>query len=309
MRISRPGLLAGELARAFAALTALLAQPTWAAEPNGRIESRDGTDGVSKTEINRKVTDPVSSTWSLKIENNIILLDIDGHGERVQDTVVFQPTLPLWLTDDLKVIPRPKLTLLDAQPYTSGGDLHYATGFGDMVLDLVVSPKLGPWLLALGPTFVFPTASADQTGQGKWQAGPASVLGYRSPRWLAGIIEQQWWSFGGSTSRPTVSELNLQYLASYFFGDGWSIGTSPVIKVDWRASAGNRVTFPFGPSIGKVVKLGPESLPVKFELEVLYVPVHPDKNGETLQIQLNVIPVIPGLVHGLLLSGAGRSAD
>jgi hypothetical protein len=297
-----------DLASVVAAIAVVLAHIAWAEEPTVRTESLHASDETA-TEINRKVTDPVSTTWSLKIQNNIVFLDIDQHGNQVQDTVVFQPTLPVWLTDDLKLIPRPKLTLLDAKPFTSNGDLRYAVGFGDTVLDLVLSPKFGPWLLGLGPTFVFPTASADRTGQGKWQAGPASVFGYRSPRWLAGIFEQQWWSFAGSSSRSTVSALNLQYLASYFFGDGWSIGTSPIIKVDWRASPGNRVTFPIGPSIGKVIKLGSDHVPVKFELEVLYVPVHPDKNGETLQIQLNVIPVIPGLVHGLMLSGSGRPTE
>ena len=257
------------------------------------------TRAVSATEINKKVTDPVSPTWSLKLQNNVIVLDIDGHGDRVQDTFVFQPTLPFWLADNLKLIPRPKLTLIDTKPYTDDGELRRALGLGDTVLDLVLSPKLGGWLLALGPTFIFPTASAEQTGQGKWQTGPAGVIGYRGDNWLAGVIEQQWWSFAGSSSRSTVSALHLQYIASYFFADGWSIGTSPTIKLDWRASADNRVTFPVGPTLGKVVRLG--AVPVKIEIQAVWVPVRPDQNGEKAQIQLNVIPVVPGLIHGLVL--------
>jgi hypothetical protein len=165
----------------------------------------------------------------------------------------------------------------------------------------VLSPILGPWLFALGPTFVCPTANLEETGQGKWQAGPASVFGYRSKTWLAGVIEQQWWSFAGSPGRPAVSELHLQYIASYFFGDGWSIGTAPIIKVNWRASPGNGVTFPFGPALAKVVKIG--GLPVKFEVRAMYVPVHPDTNGDQFQIQLLVTPVIRTLVPGPLFGG------
>ena len=264
-------------------------------------ESIDESPSDESTRINEKVTDPVSTTWSMKLQNNVNLLDITGHGDRVEDALTLQPTMPVWLTRDVKLIARPKFTLLDAKPFTADGDLHRTTGFGDTILDLALSPRSDPWLIGFGPTFVFPTASTDQTGQGKWQAGPAGVLGYRTTGWLATIIVQQWWSFAGASSRSAVNMLNLQYIASYFFGDGWSIGTSPTIKVDWRASAGNAVTFPFGPAIGKVVKVG-GVVPVKLEIQALYSPVHPDSNGQIVQIQFTATPVIPGLIDGVRIS-------
>jgi hypothetical protein len=61
---------------------------------------------------------------------------------------------------------------------------------------------------------------------------------------------------------------------------------------DWRASSGNQVTFPVGPTIGKVVKLGGVA-PVKFELQGLYVPVYPAHDGERFIVQFQIIPVIP----------------
>jgi hypothetical protein len=116
------------------------------------------------------------------------------------------------------------------------------------------------------------------------------------------LIAQQWWSFAGSNSRPAVSELHLQYIVGYFFGDGWSVGTSPIIEVDWRASSGNRVTFPFGPSISKVVQIA-AVLPVRLELQGLYAPVHPSQNGEQFQIQVVITPVIPALLPLPLFGG------
>jgi hypothetical protein len=248
----------------------------------------------SAKELNKDVADPVSTTWSLKLKNKLLFRDFAGQGEPVQYELKFQPTMPVVLTSDLKLITRPELTLVDDKPYTNQqGELRRTTGFGDTILDVVLSPRSDPWLLGLGPTFVFPTANLEQTGQGKWQAGPAGLVGYRAEQWLAGIIAQQWWSFAGSESRSSVSELHLQYIADYFFSHGWSIGTSPTIEVDWRADAGDQVTFPFGPSIAKVVKIG-DALPVKFELDGWYVPVHPS-DGEQFVIQLTVTPVIPGL--------------
>lgn len=256
------------------------------------------------TEINRKVTNPVSLTWSLKLKNTVDLDEVGSFGIHPKYTLQFQPIMPLLVTPYLKLITRPEFTLVDDTAYVNGeGELQRTTGVGDTILDVVLSPRLGPWLLALGPTFVFPTANLDQTGQGKWQAGPAGVLGYQTKKWIADVIFQQWFSVGGDPDRSAVSELHVQYIASYFFGDGWSIGTSPTLKVNWRAAAGDRVTFPIGPTIGKVVKFG-AALAVKFELEGLYVPVYPDQNGERWSVQFNIIPIVPALREGPLYDGS-----
>jgi hypothetical protein len=50
---------------------------------------------------------------------------------------------------------------------------------------------------------------------------------------------------------------NLQYFASYFFGDGYSVGTSPNMLVHWYATKGeNKLTFSIGLSLSKVQRLG-----------------------------------------------------
>ncbi|MCK6557330.1 hypothetical protein L6Q96_22545 [Candidatus Binatia bacterium] len=254
---------------------------------------------LSPTEIDRQVTDPVSVTWSVKLENDLVLRDLDGPGAELEAILRLQSTMPVLLGDYLKLIARPRFTLVDDKPYTgSNGALERTTGFGDTILDLVLSPRPTPWRLALGPTFVFPTANLDQTGQGKWQIGPAGVAGYRTDRWLAGFILQQWFSYAGDPARKAVSEMHLQYLASWFFDNGWSVGTQPTMKVQWNAAPGQQVTFPFGPTIGKVVKFG-GSVPVKFEIDLLYTPVHPS-NGEEASFQIKVIPVVPSPLPPLM---------
>jgi len=270
-----------------------------AAAPSGAVEA--ATHDESPTAINRRVTDPVSTTWSLQLENVLNVLDFGAQGAHAQNQLKFQPTMPLWLTNDLKLIARPTFTLVEDTPYeNAAGDIARTTGVGDTTCDLVLSPRLGPYLFGLGPTFTFPTANLKQTGQGQWQMGPAGVLGYKQPRWLAGVIWQQWWSFAGPADRQGTSELHAQYLFSWFFGDGWSVGTSPTIKVDWRAS-GEKVTFPFGPSVSKVVKVG--RLPIKLELRGMYVPIHP-QDGQVGIVELIVQPVVPAPIDSPVF-GAG----
>jgi hypothetical protein len=94
-----------------------------------------------------------------------------------------------------------------------------------------------------------------------------------------------------SFGQPAQSAVHCQLV----FRRGWSVGTSPTIKVDWKASSGDQVTFPFGPSVGKVVKFG-DAFPVKFEIQALHSPIHPESNGQIFQIQFTAIPVVPGLI-------------
>lgn len=273
-------------------LCAALALPLWRPVVCAAAEGSATPVPQSSTSINKNVTDPVSVTWSLKIKNKVTFVDVGSHGDHPQYMLQFQPTLPVWLTTDWKLITRPEFTLIEDTPFSNdAGGVSRTTAVGDTVLDVVIAPQLGPWLLGIGPTFTFPTANVDQTGKGKWQAGPAGVAGYRAHRWIAFLIAQQWWSFAGAPERPAVSELHLQYAASYFFGDGWNIGTSPTIKFNWRAASGDQVTFPIGPSFGKVVKIGGR-LPVKLELEGLYMPVYPSHDGERFAIQFTLTPVI-----------------
>jgi hypothetical protein len=53
-----------------------------------------------------------------------------------------------------------------------------------------------------------------------------------------------------------------------------------------------------GLGLGKVVKFG--RLPVKIQLAVQYMPVHPDISGQEWNVQPEVTPVIPKLVKGVL---------
>lgn len=85
------------------------------------------------------------------------------------------------------------------------------TEFGDTQLfDLAFLPwpaKKTGIKLALGPTFVFPTATSKSAGQGAWQAGPAFAAGYTGVPWfVAGFLFQNPISFALHVESPLSSE-------------------------------------------------------------------------------------------------------
>ncbi len=281
----------------------LLAAPLWAADAPAR---EGGPRGESLTELNKELTNPISSLWSIAFQQNNYILDMGpGKVDRWNSNLNFQPVMPVALTEDWNLITRPVLTLFNSVPYPNRyqpGDTDRTTGFGDTVLLEMFSPSpklAGNWLLGLGPTFIFPTASSDYTGQGKWQVGPAAIVGYLSKNWMLGAFVQNWTSVGGSGNRADTNQMNLQPIIAHFLPNGWSIGYSGNVLANWKADkAGDTWTVPLGLGIGKVVKLGP--LPVKVGLAGQYMVHRPDIGGQKWNIQLSVTPVIPKLIKGTL---------
>jgi hypothetical protein len=261
--------------------------------------SAQTANNKSLDEVNKELSNPISSIWALQLQENTYWLN---KPDRNVVNLQFQPVLPIALTDDWNLITRPVFQVMNSTPYVNEtGHLHRVTGFGDTILATMLSPSprlAGPWLLAIGPSFIFPTATNSRLGQNKWQLGPAGVFGYLGGKWLAGVFPQQWFSVGGNGSN-TVSQMNIQYFFTYLPGDGWGIGTSPNMLVNWYANkSGNMVTFPVGLNLSKVIKIGP--LPVRFAVQGQYMPVHPDAFGQKWNLQFSVTPVIPKLVKGNL---------
>jgi hypothetical protein len=284
----------------------LVATSLWAADTsatNAPKESEAG--GKSLTELNKELTNPISTLWSIAFQQNNYMLDMGpGQQDHWNSNLNFQPVLPVALTDEWNLMTRPVMTLFNSVPHPdphNPSEIDRTTAFGDTVLMEMFfpSPKLvGNWLLGLGPTFIFPTASSDYTGQGKWQVGPAALAGYLSKKWILGALLQNWQSFGGSGNRPDTNQMNLQPFAAYFLPNGWSIGYSGNILANWEADGGNVWTVPLGLQVAKVVKFGP--LPVRLQLGGQYMVHHPDVGGQEWNIQLMVVPVIPKLIKGNL---------
>ena len=150
----------------------------------------------SLTEVNKELSNPISSIWSLTFQENTYWLTAPaGHSERNNINLQFQPVLPIGLTEDWNLINRPVFQVLNSTPYINkSGNLHRVTGFGDTIFATMLSPtsKLtGNWLLAAGPSFIFPIASNSRLGQNKWQLGAAGVIGYMGEKFLVGIFPQQ----------------------------------------------------------------------------------------------------------------------
>jgi hypothetical protein len=248
------------------------------------------------SELNRELSNPVSSLWSISNQFN----NFELNNGQWNNNWNFQPVLPVALTKDWNLITRPVMPFYNIVPHEVHPD-EFArdTGLGDLALVELLSPAhSGNWILGAGPTAIFPTATSVFTGQGKWQLGPTAVVGYLTKQYFIGVFPQQWWSIGGEHFRQDTNQMNLQPIATLFFSEGWSFGYSGNILANWNAPPHDVWTVPIGLGLGKVVKFG--RLPVKINLAVQYMPVHPRISGQEWNVQVSITPVLPKLIKGVL---------
>ena len=168
-----------------------------------------------------------------------------------------------------------------------------ATGLGDLqFFDLItIKQSWGRW--GVGPILVFPTATSEVLGQGKWQVGPSVAAIYTGTRNLiAGAVLQNPISFAGDSSRPSVNYLIVTPTLTYNLPAGWFAGYSDFDwTFDWKD--GGAATIPMGVQVGKVFKIG--SQPFSFSVEAGYDVVRPaDSYTPRWLVGVEFDVIIPG---------------
>jgi hypothetical protein len=287
----------------FAERTVLAAALTFAcldsaiAHAQSTAPEAAAAENDSTAEVSKEAANPLANVWLMQIQQNNNWLGMPtNNGNRVQSNLQFQPLLSVRVSDDWNLITRPVLQIVNTTPLQNlSGQQTRVTAFGDTALAFALSPGpklVGNWLLAAGPTFIFPTATNSLIGENKWQVGPAAAVGYKGKNFITYVFPQQWFSVGGNG--PRTRHMLLYYAFVYVFSNGWSIGTNPNMFVNWEAPNGNKVAFPVGFQVGKLRKLG--ILPVKFDVQVQYFAVRPQVNAPKWNLQLQITPILPALI-------------
>jgi hypothetical protein len=251
----------------------------------------DDTDALAKATQN-----PVASLISVPFQNNTNF-NI-GSYNRTQNILNVQPVIPARLSDSVMLITRVIQPII-WQPYSdqnTGGEF----GFGDMNPTFFLSPaKPGKLIWGVGPAMVFPTATSTVLGQGKLSFGPSVVALVQPGHWTFGALVNNVFSVAGSSHRPSVNQMTLQYFITYNLKKGWNINSGPIIAANWNnkasgdaadgddTSPGGRWTIPFGGGVGRVTRIGYQ--PVNLSLNFYGNAVHPPGAspwGMRLQIAL-----------------------
>ncbi len=216
-------------------------------KPAAAESDEDRTAALAKAAQN-----PVANLISFPLQNNTAF----GIGpyERAQNVLNIQPVIPFHITEKWNLITR---TILPVVWQPNDQPTQGWFGFGDLNPSLFLSPaKPGKLIWGIGPAFVFPTATAEQLGQGKFSLGPSVVVLSTPGHWVMGALINNVWSVAGPHERAVVNQMLLQWFVNYNMKKGWYLSTSPIITADWRAPSGNQAVVPFGGGMGRIMKLG-----------------------------------------------------
>ena len=251
-------------------------------------------DSTSIDELNRQLENPLSRFWSLIFQENLNFNTGDLiEGTAVSNVFNFQPSLPVPVGTSKMLLVRPVFPLVSSPTFDANGEqTGTETGLGDIqVFSLYGPDKKDGLIWGVGLSFVFPSASSEYLGSGKFQMGPAAMVLSITKKWTLGTIIQHRKSVGGDPTRPETTETDIQYiLRKQIKGKGMSIGMGPNISINWEAEDGNKVTFPIGLGITKTVKWG--NTPWKLRFEPQYSIIKPDDYGTQWNIRIQIAPII-----------------
>ena len=172
-----------------------------------------------------------------------------GLGDRDANSFLLRGTLPhrLFGTPQLLRATLPVVTTADVPP--SGR----RTGLGDLNLFDLFLFRHGPLEFGFGPQLTIPTASRDETGTGKWQAGLAATV-IAPQRWgLLGTLLTWQHSFAGDDDRPTQDNLQVQPLWMYNLPQAWYLRSTATWNFDLKRGTWY---LPLGAGLGRVWKAG-----------------------------------------------------
>jgi len=231
---------------------------------------------------------PLANVISMPFQNNT---DFGiGEYDKTGNVLNIQPIIPLaigdkgWLLINRFIIPVPKST-----PDNSSKDAKNITGIGDITYTAWFSPPVkGKFTWGFGPSMIFPTASDDRLGLGKFSIGPSVVLVYVTKKWLGAAVLTNWFSVGGDSERADVNSFYMQPIFSYFLPKKWYVTSAPIILSNWEKESDQRWTVPVGGGFGKMAKIG--NLPIDATVQAYYNAVKPDYNADwSLRLQFKLI--------------------
>ena len=269
--------------------------------------------------IAEALANPLSYLWLAFIQNDTIwpdgdILDALGEDGNPQNTLLVEPVLSIQLTESWKTIFRPVIPIVSFHTpanvnfstttpgLVTGVDTQRSSGLGDIVLWTAFTNQYKPpFVWGFGPTFMFPTATDDLLGSGKWSMGPMLMGVYISDKWIVGAVGQHWSSFAGddrvtiqtnlgpaSVKRPDVNLTDIQPIIRYRLSQLTNIGMAPNWRYNWET---DELDLPIGIGFDTLVKIGP--LPVKVGVEAYYHVVRDDNFGPEWQLRFLFVPVLP----------------
>ena len=249
-------------------------------------------------EIAKQLANPNTPLATLRMKNLYTFYagDLPGAGSQSNYSMLFQPSFPFPLGDDGSVMFwRPALPILFEQPIfdPANGGFKGKSGLGDIGMDLAYGKTSSSGLItAFGLVTTLPTATND-LGLDQWLIGPEFLIGKLGENYVLGAFPSHQWAVAGEDDYQT-NFTTLQFFATWLPGDGWAVGSAPIMKYDW---VDEQWTIPLNLTVSKTAQFG--KTPFKLDLTLDYYVERNDDFGQEWVVGFNVAPVVKNVLAGL----------
>jgi hypothetical protein len=236
----------------------------------------------SDEELAKKTQNPIASLISVPLQSNWDF-KLGPAGNKDNYLLNVQPVIPITLNEQYNLIVR---TIL---PVKANEFPAAVGGLGDIVQSFFFSPKepMNGWIVGGGPVMLYPSATDETLGGGKWGAGPTAVLLKQQSGWTYGILGNHLWSFTGNSDRNEVNASFLQPFLSYTTKSYTTVGINTESTYDWENS---QWTVPINATITQLLKIGGQ--PLTLQLGYRYYAEAPE-TGPAWGLRLTVTFLFP----------------
>lgn len=128
-------------------------------------------------------------------------------------------------------------------------------GLADVLVQgLLITPTYEKWTYAVGLRVVFPTATNDDLGSGKYQLLPTAGIKYDLKDWMKGawcaLLVRQDFGVGGDKCRDSIHQTYIQPYFNIDLPRDWFLTSSPEMRYNWNT---NNWFIPFDILIGNLI--------------------------------------------------------
>jgi hypothetical protein len=230
-------------------------------EPSASATAPAEGGAESNEELAKKLQNPVANLISVPLQYNA---DFNiGPNNATKSTLNIQPVIPITLNKDWNLITRTIVPVVYVDSTANGVQSQF--GLGDTLQSFFFSPAEGEVIWGVGPAFLWPTATNDLLGSGKWGVGPTAVVLKQTHGWTFGMLANQIWSYAGASDRESVNSTFLQPFIGYTLPTYTTFTINTESTYSWSA---RQWTVPINLTVSQLLKIG--HLPIQFQLGPRY---------------------------------------